>query len=227
MECLLVERSITLSCALDWSAQSMYLSAPNSYFTFCQLHHLDPDPTVNTLSLYITFMSHHIEPHLAHSYLAGIVCELEPSYTSVRQNWYSPLVVCTLKGSMRHFSNPVQQKSPLTGDDLRHVLVAIPCVLVVLHPWLLQVSLHLKFKRYGDGDQTPLSIIQYCCRLYCSVVHLSMTPLLIFINSTLFALMYVHFIQHNQTCIFPSLPSQFHTALPCSSWLIMYASVLP
>ena len=33
----------------------------------------------------------------------------------------NPLVVRTLKGSMRRFSNPVQQKSPLTRDDLRHV----------------------------------------------------------------------------------------------------------
>ena len=100
MERLLVERSITLGCALDRSTQSMYSSTLNSYLTFCQLHHLDPDPTVNTLSLYITFMSHHIEPRLVHSYLAGIVCELEPSYPSVRQNRYSPLVVRTLKGSM-------------------------------------------------------------------------------------------------------------------------------
>ena len=101
MEHLLVERSITLGCVLDRSTQSMYSSALNSsYLTFCQLHHLDPDPTVNTLSLYITFMSHHIEPCSVCSYLAGIVCELEPSYSSVRQNRYSPLVVRTLKGSM-------------------------------------------------------------------------------------------------------------------------------
>ena len=126
MERLLVERSITLCCALDRSTQSMYSSALNSYLTFCQLHHLDPGPTVNTLSLYITFMSHHIEPRSVRSYLAGIVCELEPSYLSVRQNRYSPLVVRTLKGSMRRFSNPVQQKSPLTRDDLRHVYNHLP-----------------------------------------------------------------------------------------------------
>ena len=126
MECLLVERSITLGCALDRSTQSMYSSALNSYLTFCQLHHLDPDPTVNTLSLYITFMSHHIEPCSVRSYLAGIVCELEPSYSFVRQNRYSPLVARTLKDSMRRFSNPVQQKSPLTRDDLKHVYNHLP-----------------------------------------------------------------------------------------------------
>ena len=93
MECLLVEHSITLGCALDHSTQLMYSSALNSYLTFCQLHHLDPDHTIKTLLLFITFMSHHIEPHSICSYLAGIVCELEPSYPSVCQNYYSHLVV--------------------------------------------------------------------------------------------------------------------------------------
>ena len=126
MERLLVERSITLCCALDRSTQSMYSSALNSYLTFCQLPHLDPDPTVSTLSLYITFMLSHIEHRSVPSYLAGIVCELKPSYRSVYQNQYSPLLVCTLKGSMRHFSNPVQQKSPLSRDDLKHVYNHLP-----------------------------------------------------------------------------------------------------
>jgi hypothetical protein len=126
MECLLVECSITLGCALDRSTQSVYSSALNFYLTFYELHHLDPDPTVNTLSLYITFMSHHIEPHSVHSDITGIVSELEPSYPYVRPNRYSPLVVRTLKGSMRRFSNPVHQKSPLTQDDLKHVYDYLP-----------------------------------------------------------------------------------------------------
>ena len=114
MECLIVEHSITLGCALDHSTQASYSSALNSYLTFCQLHHLDPEPTVNTLSLYITFMSHHIEPRSVHSYLAGIVSELEPSYPCVWPNRYSPLVVQTLKESMQRFLAPLQQKAPLT-----------------------------------------------------------------------------------------------------------------
>ena len=114
MEHLIVEHSITLGCALDCSIQTSYSSALNSYLTFCQLHHLDPEPTVNTLSLYITFMSHHIEPCSVHLYLAGIVSELKPSYPSVQPNRYSPLIVRTLKGLMQHFSAPLQQKAPLT-----------------------------------------------------------------------------------------------------------------
>ena len=123
-------------------------AALNSYLTFCQLHHLDPDPTVNTLSLYITFMSHHIEPRSVRSYLAGIVCELEPSYPSVRQNPFSPLVVRTLKGSMRRFSNPVQQKSPLTRDDLRHVFNHLPRPLT--HDNLLFLTMLFGLLRLGE-----------------------------------------------------------------------------
>ena len=126
MEHLIVKCSITLGCALDRSTQASYSSALNSYLTFCQLHHLDPEPTVNTLSLYITFMSNHIEPCSVCLYLAGIVSELEPSYPYVQPNRYSPLVVQTLKGSMWHFSAPLQQKAPLTQDDLKHVHQHLP-----------------------------------------------------------------------------------------------------
>jgi hypothetical protein len=114
MEHLIVECSTSLRCALDHSTQAMYSSALNSYLTFCQLHHLDLDPTVNTLSLYITFMSHHIEFHSVCSYLAGIVSELKPSYPSVCPNRYSLLVVHTLKGSMCRSLDPVCQKAPFT-----------------------------------------------------------------------------------------------------------------
>ena len=126
MECLIVEHSITLGCALDHFTQASYSSALTSYLTFCQLHHLDPEPTVNTLSLYITFMSYCIEPHSICSYLAGIVSELEPSYPCVQSNRYSPLVVQTLKGSMWHFLAPLQQKAPPTQDNLKHVYQHLP-----------------------------------------------------------------------------------------------------
>ena len=129
MECLIVERSITLGCALDASTQAVYSSALNSYLTFCHLHHLDSSPTANTLSLYITFMSHHIEPRSVRSYLAGMISQLEPSYPSVRANRFSALVVRTLKGALRHFSGPVRQKSSLTRDDLKLVYQHLP------HPW--------------------------------------------------------------------------------------------
>ena len=71
-------------------------------------------------------MFHHIEPRSVRSYLAGIVSELKPSYPCVWPNRYSPLVVWTLKGSMQHFLAPLQQKAPLTRDDLKHVYQHLP-----------------------------------------------------------------------------------------------------
>ena len=60
------------------------------------------DHTVNTLSLYITFMSSHMKPCSVCSDLAGIVYELESSsYPSFCQNSYSTLVVRTFKGFMQ------------------------------------------------------------------------------------------------------------------------------
>ncbi|KAI9574047.1 hypothetical protein HD554DRAFT_2012606, partial [Boletus coccyginus] len=52
---------------------------------FCNLHHIDPHPTADTLSFYITYSyytytSHHFEPCSVLTYLAGIVSELEPYY---------------------------------------------------------------------------------------------------------------------------------------------------
>ena len=52
MERLIVERSITLGCALDVSTQAVYSSALNSYLTFCQLHHLDSQAQLPTFCCY-------------------------------------------------------------------------------------------------------------------------------------------------------------------------------
>ena len=75
-------QSASVSCAWSPHWDCWCAATPPS----CQLHHLDPDPTVNTLSLFITLMSHHIKPRSVHTYLAGIVCELKPCYSSVHQN---------------------------------------------------------------------------------------------------------------------------------------------
>lgn len=92
MEHLLVERSINLGLAFDASTHQTYSSSLNSYLTFCELHHLDIEPTAQTLSLYVMFMAHHIEPRSIRTYLTGIVSELEPFYPSVHDIQSSPLV---------------------------------------------------------------------------------------------------------------------------------------
>ena len=92
-------------------------------------------------------------------------------------------------------------------------LGVIPCMLVVQHPWQLLVSLHLKSRQLGDGDQTLLSAIfvaiQHCYRLSCSMVSPFMTPHLLMYHSLL-ATLSINPLSSNtksHTCILPSLPN--------------------
>ncbi|KAI0701886.1 hypothetical protein C8T65DRAFT_522595, partial [Cerioporus squamosus] len=79
------------------------------------------DPTPETLSLYVTYQSHHIEPRSVDAYLSGICSELEPFYPTVRANRRSPLVARTLKGCKHLYSKPVRRKRALTREDLNLV----------------------------------------------------------------------------------------------------------
>jgi hypothetical protein len=78
MDHLIHEQSILLGMAIDNSTASTYTSATNSYLTFCKLHDIPIDPTLETLSYYITFQSSHISPKSVESYLSGICSKLKP-----------------------------------------------------------------------------------------------------------------------------------------------------
>ncbi|KIK64633.1 hypothetical protein GYMLUDRAFT_125633, partial [Collybiopsis luxurians FD-317 M1] len=82
------------------------------------LHHFPLDPTSDTLSFYIVFMSSHIEPRSVVSYLSGICNQLEPFFPNVRDIRKSDLVMRSLKGCKRLKSKPVNRKNPLTRDHL-------------------------------------------------------------------------------------------------------------
>ena len=100
MDHLIHECSILLGMVIDNSTANTYTSATNSYLTFCKLHNIPIDPTSETLSYYITFQSHHINPKSVESYLSGICNNLEPFFPDVRANRSSALVnVYDLEGS--------------------------------------------------------------------------------------------------------------------------------
>jgi hypothetical protein len=122
MERFLNERSISLGYSLDSSSFSTYTSALNSYITFCNLHHFPVEPTPDTLSFYIVFLSSHINPKSVNSYLSGICRQLEPFYPDVRQNRKSVLVSRTMAGCLRRFGSPVKRKTPFSHADLLLVL---------------------------------------------------------------------------------------------------------
>ena len=126
LERLITERSISLGFTLDKSTSLAYSSALNSYLAFCSMHEFDPEPSVDTLSFYVTYMSHHIKPRSVRTYLTGIVSELKAFYPHVWEIRESLVVTHTLKWSLRRFSSPVRQKEPLTRDDLITVARAIP-----------------------------------------------------------------------------------------------------
>ena len=122
MERLINERSISLGYSLDTSSFGAYTSALNSYLTFCNLHNLPVDPTPDTLSLYVVFLSSHIKPDSVNSYLSGICRQLEAFYPEVRRNRSSLLVSRTMTGCLRRFGTPVKRKTPLSRANLLFVL---------------------------------------------------------------------------------------------------------
>ena len=122
MERLINECSISLGYSLDMSSFGTYTSALNSYLTFCNLHHLPVDPTPDTLSFYVVFLSSHIKPDSVNSYLSGICRQLEPFYPEVCQNRKTMLVSRTMAGCMRRFGTPTKRKAPLSHANLLFVL---------------------------------------------------------------------------------------------------------
>ncbi|KAG2743558.1 hypothetical protein P692DRAFT_20747660 [Suillus brevipes Sb2] len=129
MDRLIHERSINLGLALDRSTNQTYSSALNSYVTFCDLHHLSLDPTPDTLSLFVTYMSAHINPCSVDNYLSGISSVLEEYYPHVRQSRKSCLVSRTLKGAKRRFGVPIRRMLPLSRNDLANAQSALSSTL--------------------------------------------------------------------------------------------------
>ncbi|KAG1838757.1 hypothetical protein C8R48DRAFT_622068, partial [Suillus tomentosus] len=143
-ERLIHERSVLLGLALDCSTSCAYSLHLNSYLTFCGQHHLPIDPTPDTLSYFVMFMSHHIQPWSVEIYLSGIVSQLEPHFPHVCQSRHSRLVKHTLQGALCTLKRPIRRKEPILRDDLLCILQALPHPLT--HVDLLWITqLHCSF----------------------------------------------------------------------------------
>lgn len=118
---LIYERAIALGYAVDKSSNITYTSALNSYINFCTMHGLSIEPTEDTLSFFVIYMCHHIDPKSVDSYLSGICNQLESTYPNVRAIRKSPLVKNTLKGGKRLFGKGTKRKRPLSTGDLLNV----------------------------------------------------------------------------------------------------------
>lgn len=118
LEHLQLERSIALGFAIESTTASAYDSHLNCYLNFCRLHNRAIEPTEDTFSFFVVWLSHHIEPRSVDTYLSGIVSRLEPHFPRVRDVRRSLLVSRMLKGCKKHLSKPITHKQPLSLDDL-------------------------------------------------------------------------------------------------------------
>jgi hypothetical protein len=116
---LLQECAIALSHAIDPSSAHTYNSHLQSYLTFVKIHDFHVEPTADTLSFYVVFMAHHINPKSVGSYLSGICNTLKPYFPNVRAIWRGPLVTQTLAGMKKLCGGrDTSRKCPLSEDDL-------------------------------------------------------------------------------------------------------------
>jgi hypothetical protein len=124
LERLVHERAVALGCAIEQSSAATYTSALQSYLPFCALHNFPPEPTPDTLSFFVVYMSHHIKPQSVESYLSGICNQLEPFHPSVCAIRRHPLVTKTLAGCKKIRAVGVSRKRPLTRVELGDVAAA-------------------------------------------------------------------------------------------------------
>jgi hypothetical protein len=138
---LVRERALALSNAIDYTTQKCYGSACNAYLSFVRDHDLPVEPTSDTLSFFIVFMSHHISPRSVSTYLSGIVSQLEPFFPAVREARHSRLVKRTMQGCLKLKSAPTTRKRALTTSDVSKVVSHYATLLA--HDDLLFVSMFM------------------------------------------------------------------------------------
>jgi hypothetical protein len=122
MDHLLRECAIALGNTIEPATLRTYNSALTSYLTFICAHNLPSSLSEDTLSFYVIYMSHHISPRSVTTYLSGIIQQLEPFYSLIRDIRNSKLVQCTLQGCLKSFAQPTRCKCALTISDLSIVL---------------------------------------------------------------------------------------------------------
>ncbi len=121
-ERLVHERSIALGNSLDSSTRLTYNSHLQSYLAFCKAHNMPVDPTPDTLSFYVVYMAHYINPKSLPSYLSGIVSSIEHLFPEARANRMASVVKRTLQGCQRLHPHETRRKRALMYSDLDHLL---------------------------------------------------------------------------------------------------------
>lgn len=121
LEKLQHERAIALGQAIGNRTWNNYGSALNSYLNFIHMHNFPVEPSPDTLSFFVVFMSSHIKPASVDTYLSGICNQLEPYFPNVRNARKTPLVHRTLEGCKRLKGTATVRKRALSVDDISMV----------------------------------------------------------------------------------------------------------
>ena len=108
-EQLVCRWALALSNSIDLSTRKNYGSACNSYLTFVCLHDLLVEPTPETLSFFVIFMSSHIN-------------QLQPYFPDVLEARHSTLVKRTMEGCLKLHAEPTERKEALTLSDVNHII---------------------------------------------------------------------------------------------------------
>ena len=123
------ERAIFRSSYLDKSTLATYKSGLNSYLVFCKRHNFDINPTLDTLSFFITYMAWQTGPlgklisvRTITSYLSGIAFHLEPSYPHIRDIRKNPLILQAIRGVEKKVGQPIKRKLPIKDVHLQLLL---------------------------------------------------------------------------------------------------------
>ncbi|KIY43017.1 hypothetical protein FISHEDRAFT_54309 [Fistulina hepatica ATCC 64428] len=115
------ERAVAVGASIEPSSNLTYTSALQSYITFCRAHQFPIDPTPDTLSFYVVYMSHFIKPSSVNSYLSGICSQLEPFFPEVRHARATNIVRRSLTGCLKLYTSPTKRKRPLHHCELLHI----------------------------------------------------------------------------------------------------------
>ncbi|PBK91237.1 hypothetical protein ARMGADRAFT_882196, partial [Armillaria gallica] len=86
------------------------------------IHNFPIQPTIDTMSYFVIFMSAHIKPESVSSYLSGICNRLENFFPDMCKVRNSLIVSQTLKGCKRLKGSKVKHKSPLSHNDICHAI---------------------------------------------------------------------------------------------------------
>src|SRR5882724_5651168 len=105
LERLIHEQAIALGHSIESSSSLTYNSHLQYYLAFCKLHNWHIEPTPETLSFYVVFMCHHINPRSVSAYLLGICNTLEPHFQDIWKAWLHPIMTRTLSGMMKMQGN--------------------------------------------------------------------------------------------------------------------------